>query len=105
MKTVVVGPEKLTIEQVVAVAKREALVELDSSSQFQEKIDAGAAFLDEALAEHGGIYGVTTGYGDSCTQVVPPDHYYDLPVNLTRLAAAWETILTRKRPALSCWCA
>ena len=39
MKTVVVGPEKLTIEQVVAVAKREALVELDSSSQFQEKID------------------------------------------------------------------
>ena len=84
MKTIVIGPEKLTIEQVVAIAKREVLVELDSTSKFQKKIDAGAEFLDAALAEHGGIYGVTTGYGDSCTQVVPPDHYYDLPVNLTR---------------------
>ncbi|MBR4348257.1 MAG: aromatic amino acid lyase, partial [Fibrobacter sp.] len=84
MKTIVIGSEKLTIEQVVAIAKREAAVELDASPAFQKKIDAGAEFLDEALAEHGGIYGVTTGYGDSCTQVVPPDRYYELPINLSR---------------------
>ena len=69
MKTVVIGSEKLTIEQVVAIAKRQVNVELDSSAEFQKKIDAGAEFLDEALAKHGGIYGVTTGYGDSCTSI------------------------------------
>ena len=84
MDKVVIGSGKLAIEQVVAIAKRKVSVELESSPEFQKKINAGAEFLDEALAKHGGIYGVTTGYGDSCTQVVPPDHYYDLPVNLTR---------------------
>lgn len=84
MKTVVIGSEKLTIEQVVSIAKRQVNVELDSSAEFQKKIDTGAEFLDEALAKHGGIYGVTTGYGDSCTQVVPPDRYYELPINLSR---------------------
>ena len=84
MKTVVIGSKKLTIEDVVAIAKKQVAVELDSSIEFQKKIDSGAEFLDEALAEHGGIYGVTTGYGDSCTQVLPPEHYYQLPINLTR---------------------
>ena len=75
MKTVVIGNGKLTIVDVVAIAKKQVAVELDSSAEFQRKIDSGAEFLDEALAEHGGIYGVTTGYGDSCTQVLPPEHY------------------------------
>lgn len=84
METVVVGSRKLTVEDVVAIAKKQVNVELDSSEAFQRMIDAGAEFLDKALAEHGGIYGVTTGYGDSCTQVLPPEHYYQLPINLTR---------------------
>ena len=84
MKTVVIGSGKLSIEDVVAIAKKQVAVELDSSAEFQRKIDSGAEFLDEALAEHGGIYGVTTGYGDSCTQVLPPEHYSQLPINLTR---------------------
>ena len=84
MKTVVIGKEKLSIEDIVAIAKKQVAVELDSTPEFQKKIDSGAEFLDDALAEHGGIYGVTTGYGDSCTQVLPPEHYYQLPINLTR---------------------
>lgn len=84
METVVVGSRKLTVEDVVAIAKKQVNVELDSSEAFQRMINAGAEFLDKALAEHGGIYGVTTGYGDSCTQVLPPEHYYQLPINLTR---------------------
>jgi hypothetical protein len=31
-----------------------------------------------------GIYGVTTDYGDSCTETVPPEHYHEQLVNLTR---------------------
>ena len=53
MKTIVIGNRKLTIEDVVAIAKKQVLVELDSSEEFQKKIDSGAEFLDEALAEHG----------------------------------------------------
>ncbi|MDR1931026.1 MAG: aromatic amino acid ammonia-lyase [Treponema sp.] len=79
-----IGREKLTIENLTAAAKRSGTVVLDTSPEFSEKIDGGARFLDEALAEHGGIYGVTTGYGDSCTETVSPDHYMDLPVHLSR---------------------
>ena len=57
METVVIGRKKLTIEEVVAIAKRKVAVELESTAEFQKKIDAGAEFLDEALAEHGGDVG------------------------------------------------
>ncbi|GHV96736.1 histidine ammonia-lyase [Spirochaetia bacterium] len=78
------GHDRLTIESLTAAAKKQIGARLCPSAEFEAKIEAGAAFLDQALAEHGGIYGVTTGYGDSCTEVVTPDHYRDLPVNLTR---------------------
>ncbi|MDR1390727.1 MAG: aromatic amino acid ammonia-lyase [Treponema sp.] len=79
-----IGKQKLAIEDITAAADRSAEVVLDPSPEFAAKIDGGARFLDEALAEHGGIYGVTTGYGDSCTETVSPDHYLDLPVHLSR---------------------
>src|SRR5574344_631523 len=79
-----VGKDRLTIEDVVNVAKGKCKVRLSEDSAFVKKIDGGAAFLDEVLATRGGVYGVTTGYGDSCTQVLSRDHYYDLPVHLTR---------------------
>jgi histidine ammonia-lyase len=84
MQEIVIGKEKLTIENLTAAAKKKCKASLCSSADFIAKIDGGAAFLDKALEEHGGIYGVTTGYGDSCTEIVTADHYYDLPVNLTR---------------------
>ncbi|MDR0562262.1 MAG: aromatic amino acid ammonia-lyase [Spirochaetaceae bacterium] len=80
----IIGAERLTIEKLVSAAKGECPVRLWDSPEFAAKIDRGAEFLDEAIAAKGGIYGVTTGYGDSCTETVPSDHYYDLPVHLTR---------------------
>ena len=79
-----IGRDRLTIENLSAAAKGNITTRLCAAPEFTAKIEAGAAFLDQALAEHGGIYGVTTGYGDSCTEVVPPEHYRDLPVNLSR---------------------
>ncbi len=40
--------------------------------------------LDRILEEDGVVYGVTTGYGDSCTVEVPPNLVGELPVHLTR---------------------
>jgi len=79
-----IGKDRLTIENLVAAAKKQIQVKLCDSAGFESKINAGAAFLDQALEKHGGIYGVTTGYGDSCTEKVNPEHYRELPINLTR---------------------
>ncbi|WP_116367602.1 HAL/PAL/TAL family ammonia-lyase [Parahaliea mediterranea] len=72
----------LTIESVIALAHRRARAHLDAGSGFRERIDRGAAFLDRLLAEDGVIYGVTTGYGDSCQVSVPADQVDSLPRHL-----------------------
>jgi histidine ammonia-lyase len=79
-----IGKDPLTIAALVKAATGQGNITLCASPAFEARIDRGAAFLDQTLAEHGGIYGVTTGYGDSCTEIVSPEHYYDLPINLTR---------------------
>ena len=45
---------------------------MNTSPEFTAKIDRGVAFLERLLKEEGVIYGVTTGYGDSCTVAIPP---------------------------------
>ncbi|MDR1318262.1 MAG: aromatic amino acid ammonia-lyase [Treponema sp.] len=79
-----IGKAPLTIEALVSAAEKAGGARLWASAELEKRIDEGAAFLDKTIAEKGGIYGVTTGYGDSCTEVVSPEHYRDLPVNLTR---------------------
>ena len=83
-KVVEIGQESLTIENLVAAAKKKAGIKLCDSVEFEKKIKAGAELLDKTLEKHGEIYGVTTGYGDSCSEQVSPNHYSDLPINLTR---------------------
>jgi len=79
-----IGCGRLSIETVVRAAKKQITVRLCRSAEFEAKIEAGAAFLDKMLEKHGGIYGVTTGYGASCTEQVNPEQYNELPINLTR---------------------
>jgi histidine ammonia-lyase len=79
-----IGRDRLTIQNVAAAAKKQIIARLCRSAEFEAKIEAGAAFLEHALTEYGGIYGVTTGYGASCTEEVKPEQYTELPVNLTR---------------------
>ena len=78
------GEGPVSIEDVVDLASQRAAMQLSSSSEFQEKISRSAALLDRILEEDGVVYGVTTGYGDSCTVEVPPNLVAELPVHLTR---------------------
>ena len=78
------GAGRLTIEQVVALARRRALPRLNQDPAFSAQIGRGAAFLERLLAEEGAIYGVTTGYGDSVTRTIPPELVAELPLHLTR---------------------
>ncbi|HDY7994638.1 TPA: histidine ammonia-lyase [Vibrio vulnificus] len=77
------GQGRLTIEDVAAIAQG-AKATLNNSVKFTAKIDRGVAFLERLLKEEGVIYGVTTGYGDSCTVAIPPQLVEELPLHLTR---------------------
>jgi histidine ammonia-lyase len=65
--------QPLTIEDVSALSRREKNARLSSDAQFLSRIEAGAGHVSRTLSEHGVIYGVTTGYGDSVTTPVPPE--------------------------------
>ncbi|CAH0533974.1 Histidine ammonia-lyase [Vibrio stylophorae] len=81
---VIFGKQRLTIEDVVEIAKGQRKAQLNDSSEFQNKINRGVAFLETLLDKEGVIYGVTTGYGDSCTVAIPTSQVHDLPLHLTR---------------------
>ncbi|RLA05604.1 MAG: histidine ammonia-lyase, partial [Gammaproteobacteria bacterium] len=72
----------LAIEDIVAIAKQKQSVQLSQDTQFRQRITKGSEFLDRLLVEDGEIYGVTTGYGDSCTVAIPPALVDDLPRHL-----------------------
>jgi histidine ammonia-lyase len=72
----------LSVEDVVALSRREATARLSEAPAFVQGIERGAAFLDRLLREDGVIYGVTTGYGDSCTVGIPPELVGELPRHL-----------------------
>ncbi|MGN5755502.1 HAL/PAL/TAL family ammonia-lyase [Acinetobacter calcoaceticus] len=84
MRVLTVGEQPLSIEDVVSVARGECQVALPDTSEWRELIQKGADFLDQLLEEEGVIYGVTTGYGDSCLVEVPLHQVNELPLHLSR---------------------
>lgn len=78
----VFGDAPLRIEDVVALAQRRAPAVLSDDPAFRARIARGADFLSRLLEEEGVIYGVTTGYGDSCTVNIPPALVAELPHHL-----------------------
>jgi histidine ammonia-lyase len=73
---------RLRIEDIVNIANGTACAVLSDALEFRATITRGADFLDRLLSEDGTIYGVTTGYGDSCTVTVPPELIAELPHHL-----------------------
>jgi histidine ammonia-lyase len=71
-----------TIEEIVALAEKSAAPSLSPAPEFRAAIARGADFLDRRLAEAGAIYGVTTGFGDSCTVAIEPELIAELPRHL-----------------------
>ncbi len=76
------GDTRCTIQDVVDIANRRARAELSTDVRVRARLQRGADFVDRLLVEDGVIYGVTTGYGDSCTVVVPADLIAELPERL-----------------------
>jgi histidine ammonia-lyase len=72
----------LKVEDIVDIAEGSARVALSEAAAFHSGIKRGADFLERLLRQEGAIYGVTTGYGDSCTVTVAPELVAELPRQL-----------------------
>ncbi len=61
-----------------------APAQLSDDPEFRSLIHRGAEHLRRQLAGGRTVYGVTTGYGESCETGVPDSHIDELPLNLMR---------------------
>jgi histidine ammonia-lyase len=81
---VVIGLRPVTIEDVVGVARGHARVMLHDGAAFRNLIETSARRFAERLAGGERIYGVTTGFGESCLNEVPEQFVNEMPLNLVR---------------------
>lgn len=82
--TVTVGDSPLTIEDVCRVARGDIAARLSTDDDWRRRVESSAAYLAEKWQGEEVVYGVTTGYGDSCTVAIPPELVQELPTQLTR---------------------
>ncbi|XZG71016.1 HAL/PAL/TAL family ammonia-lyase [Chitinibacteraceae bacterium HSL-7] len=80
--TVCFGQGRLSAHDIAALALRQRAASRSTDVAFTGRIRRGADFLARLLEDDGVIYGVTTGYGDSCTVSVPLDLVPELPHHL-----------------------
>jgi histidine ammonia-lyase len=83
-RIVALGRGPLAIEDVVLLATGAARAELDGDPAFRRRLAAGSERLAEHLAAGRQVYGVTTGFGESCLNPIASLHVADLPLNLVR---------------------
>jgi histidine ammonia-lyase len=81
---IVLGERPLSVDDVVAIAERGRGVTLSEAPEFRARLAAGARALAERLAAGEQVYGVTTGFGESCVTEVPSEQIIELPLNLLR---------------------
>ncbi|HMB43451.1 MAG TPA: aromatic amino acid ammonia-lyase [Luteimonas sp.] len=77
-----IGAGRLRLDDIVAIAQRTRASQLCTDPYFRARITRGAEFVDRLIAEDGVVYGVSTGYGDSCTVTIPPALIAELPHHL-----------------------
>lgn len=80
--SVMIDGKSLTIEAICAVARQSSELQLNDEQGFVERINKGAEFIETLLQEEGFVYGVTTGYGDSCNVSIPLENVEELPKHL-----------------------
>lgn len=84
--TVVLGDRPLTIDEVVAVARHHAVVEISDSAW--ERIRAARTVIEGLAEDTVAHYGVSTGFGALATTHIPHDKRAQLQRSLVRSHAA-----------------
>ena len=81
-KKVLFGKKNYTLNEIADIAKGQAHIQLQNDDHYKTFIDKGANFLQNMLEKDGAIYGVTTGFGDSCDVLVNEELALSLPKHL-----------------------
>jgi histidine ammonia-lyase len=84
--TVVIGATGVTAEQVIAVARRDAQVQL--APEAFEKIEGSRRIVDKLAASPTPVYGISTGFGALATRHITPELRTKLQLSLIRSHAA-----------------
>jgi histidine ammonia-lyase len=84
--TVVIDGSPLTIEEVVAVAHRQAAV--IAGEDLDERMAPARALVERVIADDEVVYGITTGFGALANTRIPTDRAAELQVDLLRSHAA-----------------
>ncbi len=79
-----VGGNLLTVDDVLRLARGQAVPALDPDPEVRRRIRASHDALAARLSRGETIYGVTTGFGDSCETRVDPAFALELARNLVR---------------------
>lgn len=82
MNTIYLDGEKLTLEQVQEVSERKARIRIHPS--VKDKVKKSRDFVEKALRQGEKIYGVTTGFGMLCDQLINLPQIEELQRNLIR---------------------
>ncbi len=82
MKKIALDGEQLTLEDVQEIAERKAEVRIHPS--VRGKMKKSREVVEKALRQGEKIYGVTTGFGLLCDQVINPAQVEELQRNLVR---------------------
>ena len=69
--TVTIGPDPMTLDEFVAVARYGATVEF--SPEYEARVRHSRGLIERFLDENRLIYGVTTGFGSNVTEVIAPE--------------------------------
>jgi histidine ammonia-lyase len=78
------GDRHLTVEDVLLVAEGAGTVELNPDPKYRAFLARGHEVIRDHIANGGRIYGVNTGFGDSCVTDIPDEFLDELPTNLVR---------------------
>ena len=101
MLDIVLDGERLTIEDVVAVAYAPpGEITLRLSAEAEAKVNRARAAVEQFVAEGRMIYGITTGFGAFKDRFIPPDQVRDLQRNIVMshavgVGAPFETPIVR----------
>lgn len=79
-----VGVRPLVIEDVLALARGDAVPAIDPDPAVRDRLRRTAAAVQRRLAAGETIYGVSTGFGESCQTRVTPERSAELARNLVR---------------------
>lgn len=79
---VLLGEGDVTVEEFIAVAKHGAKVRF--SHHYCERVSRSRMLVERFLDENRLVYGVTTGFGDNSTRVIPPHEAEVLQRNIVR---------------------